>query len=106
MHFVGDFMFQTHKQAINKSKSPKYLTYHALTYCIPFLLLFCGGVGWNVVWFILLLFGSHWLTDFITSKATSYFWQKKDMHNFFVVVGFDQLIHIITLLYLLDTFIL
>lgn len=106
LHFIGDFILQTHKMAINKSTSIKYLTYHVLTYCIPFLILLTGGFGWNMLWFFLLLFGTHWITDFITSKITSYFWKKKDMHNFFVIIGFDQLIHAITLLLLLDIFIL
>jgi hypothetical protein len=106
LHFIGDFMLQTHKQAINKSTSIKYLTYHVLTYCIPFLVFLTGGLSLNMLWFFLLLFGTHWVTDFVTSKITSYFWQKKDMHNFFVIIGFDQLIHILTLMYLLDTFIL
>ncbi len=35
----------------------------------------------------------HFITDAITSRITSKLWQKNDMHNFFVVVGFDQLVH-------------
>ena len=107
LHFIGDFMLQTHKQATNKSKSIKYLTYHVLTYCLPFFALIAlGGLSYNMLYFFLLLFGTHWLTDFFSSKATSYFYRKQDWHNFFVIVGFDQLVHIITLMYLTDIFIL
>jgi len=39
----------------------------------------------------------HWVVDFFTSRASGHFWKKNDMHWFFVVVGFDQLLHMATL---------
>jgi hypothetical protein len=40
----------------------------------------------------------HFVVDFFTSKITSSLWGKKELHNFFAVIGFDQLIHNITII--------
>jgi len=49
-----------------------------------------------------LIFGitfiTHWVTDYFTSKWTSRLWEEKQVHNFFVVIGLDQLIHATSLL--------
>ena len=107
LHFIADFGLQTRKMAENKSHSIKYLTLHVLTYCIPFLILIVG-FGWTTdfLWFMLWLFGTHWITDFITSKITAYFWKKKKIKDFFLMIGFDQFIHAVTLLILVYKFIL
>jgi hypothetical protein len=49
--------------------------------------------------FFFLTFGFHFATDFITSRIGKPFWEKKDFHNGFVVVGFDQVLHYIQLIY-------
>jgi len=106
LHFIADFGLQTRKMAENKSHSIKYLTLHVITYCIPFLLL-SVGFGWTMefLWFMVWLFGTHWITDFITSKFTAYFWKHKKIKDFFLMIGFDQFIHAVTLLLLIEKFI-
>jgi hypothetical protein len=47
----------------------------------------------------LITFITHFITDYFTSKWTSRLWEKKEVHNFFVVIGLDQLIHSITLIF-------
>jgi hypothetical protein len=77
--------------AQGKSKSVKWLSIHILVYMMP--LLFFG------IKFALLNAAAHWVIDFFTSRATSYLWKKQDVHNFFVVIGFDQLLHALILIY-------
>lgn len=90
VHWIADFILQSDKMAKNKSKSLKYLSLHILVYMLP---LFIFGWKFAVVNAVL-----HFCVDFITSKITSHLYAKGDVHNFFVIVGLDQLIHTITLL--------
>ena len=106
LHFIGDFLFQTREMANKKSKSIYYLTLHVLWYSVAYIptgLLI--GYDTPYIEFLVLLSITHWITDFITSKCTSYFWEKKQIKAFFTTIGFDQLIHTITLLLLFKYFI-
>lgn len=97
-HWLGDFVLQTHWQATNKSKDLNALSAHVLSYTGVLLLaaVFLFGVvpglmfaGVNGV--------LHFVTDFCTSRLSAKLYAKGDIHNFFVVVGLDQLIHQTTL---------
>ena len=120
-HFVADFVMQTHDMAINKSTSVYWLTKHIFAYAKTFLvsaLVFCvaltlfeDGYGsklaLRMVVFVLINSGLHWITDYYTSKEISRLWKEKKVHDFFVMIGFDQFIHLATLLltlYLVFTF--
>lgn len=110
VHFVADFLLQTDKMALRKSSSLKWLTIHVSTYSLCFLF-------WGIK-FALLTFILHWLTDFLTSRATSKLWfftpvgvhfnagglrhelyapVGGNRHWFFVMIGLDQLIHFLSL---------
>lgn len=125
VHWLGDFVFQTHWQASNKSKSQEALLAHVGTYSIALI------IGTQLIFLpdpkALLFFAAvnvtaHYVTDFVTSRITSRLFTRqfqiltirgptaeisegphliatKDftLHNFFVVVGIDQLIHQATL---------
>lgn len=96
-HWIADFVLQTHWQASNKSKNNEALTRHVTTYtavlaAVSVLLLGIFGLVFAIVNGAL-----HWCTDYCTSRWTAKLWAKKDVHNFFVVVGLDQLIHQLTL---------
>lgn len=118
-HFVGDFVLQTHWQASNKSKNNDALTRHVLTYTVAiavvsylffrFVPLWVGFVAANGV--------VHWCVDWCTSRVSSRLFMEQfvaadfpkaaalvmrndfNPHNFFVVLGFDQLLHMLTLVF-------
>lgn len=91
LHFMSDFILQSNEMATKKSKSMIWLTIHVIVYSFPFLLL-----GWK---YALVNGLAHWVVDFFTSRATSRLWEKKEVHWFFVVIGFDQALHM-TILFL------
>ena len=91
LHFVSDFILQTHEMAINKSKSNVWLTKHIVAYTVPFVIVF--GTTYAIINGVL-----HWMTDWCSSRTNSYFWAKGDTHNFFVSVGADQAVHMTTMI--------
>lgn len=105
IHWVSDFLCQTHEMSLKKSKSILWLSYHVIVYTLMTTFLwsiFFGNMMINPLTTILLIFGitfiTHWITDYFTSRWTSRLWEEKQVHNFFVIIGLDQLIHAITLL--------
>lgn len=90
MHFVADFVLQTDKMATKKSTDSRWLFFHCWVYSIPFA--FFG------IQFALITLFFHFVTDYITSRETSYLWKKEQRHWFFTLIGFDQAIHLTTLL--------
>lgn len=112
-HWVSDFVLQTHWMATNKSHDWRAMLSHVAVYtgsmmflvvCVGFMLAPSVANGMHnavilalspimyVLW-ILLNGLLHLVTDTITSRFTARLWAKADYHNFFVMVGFDQLIH-------------
>jgi hypothetical protein len=122
-HWVSDFVLQSHWMATNKSKNIWALSSHALVYTVAFAFImitigvvFSTTVWWGTaimailspitfVYWIGLNGALHFTTDFFTSKMTASLWQRADFHNFFVVVGADQLIHYTCLIVTLFLFI-
>lgn len=100
LHWVADFVFQTHWQASNKSKSNIALAHHVITYT-GFLGVAVPGIFFQVnasaAAFVAVNGVLHFVTDWCTSRVSSKLYAKQDWHNFFVVIGFDQLIHQCTL---------
>lgn len=89
VHFVADFILQTDKMALNKSSDNRWLLAHVVVYTIPFTLF---GLQFALVNGV-----AHFLTDCITSRATTALHKKGERHWFFVVIGLDQAIHMTTL---------
>lgn len=93
LHFIADFLFQSDWMAINKSKNIKALLVHCIIYTLPFFL-------FSTPWFWIFVFSSHLIIDGISSKVTTWLHKKNERHWFFVVIGFDQAIHMTTLVLL------
>lgn len=101
IHWVGDFVLQTDYQAKNKSKDSVVLTEHVLCYTLVWLfvlLIYNSGVfTWESLFFVLITFVTHYITDYFTSRLNTHLWNKRNVHNFFVSVGFDQFLHYLQL---------
>lgn len=91
LHLFADFFLQTDKMAISKSSSNAWLGVHVTAYTIPFLIFF----GWK---YALVNGAAHFVTDYFTSRTTSYLWKKEERHWFFVVIGIDQALHMTALI--------
>lgn len=101
-HWLFDFFLQTREMGNNKSKSNYYLAQHVGIYSLG--LFFASFVifpdkSWvdiGIFW-IMINGASHFLTDYVTSRATSALYKEERFHEFFSVIGLDQMIHYITL---------
>lgn len=100
LHFIGDFILQSDKQSKLKSTDNKQLACHVLTYTITFFSFmwlvsrsFKFAFIFSVITFVL-----HFITDYFTSKVVKKLYDKDEIHDMFVVIGLDQLIHYITLI--------
>lgn len=105
IHWVADFVLQTHEQAISKSSSNRHLLEHTLTYSMIWYLV---GVAfaifneetykpWAVTTFAGITFVAHTVTDWFTSRWCKKYFSVGNYHNGFVVVGIDQILHYIQL---------
>lgn len=99
-HFIGDFVLQRNIWAKNKSSSnialSKHVAVYTLTLALPCVILFGLQAG-----FLLAVFNGamHWFIDYVTSRQTKRLWNLQRVHDFFVVVGFDQLLHYLVMLF-------
>lgn len=116
IHWIADFVLQTDKQAKGKSKNWGDLLGHTITYSacwIPFAFFRFGytfpmGVpcfSFNFIMFPIITFIAHTITDYFTSRLNSRLLAKGDTHNFFVSVGFDQILHYVQLILTYQLFI-
>ncbi len=103
IHFVADFICQSDRVATGKSKDIVILTEHIVLYG-SVLLVAIAIINFTYYKFndlglyVGVNMGLHLITDFFTSKLTTYLWVKEKRHWFFVVIGLDQFIHTATLI--------
>jgi hypothetical protein len=110
IHFICDFVLQSRQMAKNKSSSLKWLTVHVVTYATGFAILLAlmsdlMVLGPMLITFVVINALLHFLTDFSTSRTTSFCYkqmkeQESDSweHLFWIVIGLDQMFHIVTLI--------
>jgi hypothetical protein len=98
-HWIADFVLQSDRMAKGKSTSFYWLTTHVYVYVLfmAFTTAFILGTVFTPgAWTIWLLINgvAHWITDYFTSRCSSHFFKKNDYHNGFVVIGWDQYLHL------------
>lgn len=114
VHWFSDFVLQTRHMATRKSEDNYYLWLHVSIYSVStiffwFLLLLFTSTDINFIdMFIsfVLIFSTHWVTDYFTSRLSSRFYKKEDYYNFFNVIGIDQWLHYLTLFLIFEYVIL
>lgn len=99
-HWVGDFVAQSDDMAKRKADDGAVLVTHVAIYA-GVLGFFCLLVlpAPLALLYIALNALAHFVTDMETSRWTKKLHLAGDRHNFFVVIGFDQLLHGATLVY-------
>lgn len=107
VHYIGDFIFQSHWMGVNKSKNTWVLALHVLIYTwnllLGSILIFSPTLTappsmlGGILTFVAVNGLLHFCTDFVTSRMTSALYANKEFHRFFCVIGLDQLIHQATL---------
>lgn len=102
VHWIADFVLQTDCDAKGKSTSLKHLLSHTVDYSlvwftITVILCSIGILPLFFMWFPLITFICHTITDYFTSKWTARLLREGKTHDFFVVIGFDQLLHYVQL---------
>lgn len=104
IHWFADFVLQSDAQAKGKSEDWIALLSHTAMYSFTWFvsLLWMVGAGMipitGLILFTVVTFIAHTLTDYFTSRINKYYWEKGNTHNFFVSVGFDQILHYIQLI--------
>ena len=89
-------------QAKNKSTSNEALLDHAVSYIAVWWVALCiygliTDIPTRLIWFIPITFICHFATDYFTSRLNTKLWKAGKTHNFFVSIGFDQVLHYIQL---------
>ena len=94
LHWIGDFVFQDDTTAKKKADSITWLFIHCGLYTILLMSLKDANAMWVIFNGL-----AHFIIDLITSKINKRLWNKGDRHNFFVCIGFDQMLHYMILIY-------
>ena len=106
IHWYADFVCQTDKQAKGKSSSNWQLLAHTSMYGLIITIftyvIFLAGRFGAQYWYTPLIFGgiqfvTHTIIDWCTSRINKKLWKDGYVHEFFVMIGFDQFIHYIIL---------
>lgn len=104
-HWIADFVLQTDWMAKNKSSNWRALTEHVLVYqsalamlMIALSMIFSNPIPMShlLVWAVTNGAG-HFVVDAVTSRITSALFKAGRIHDFFVVIGLDQMIHMMCL---------
>lgn len=105
VHWIADFICQTDEQAKNKSKSNIALLTHTSIYTVVWIVALFAIYyiypildPFTTLKFAIVTFILHTITDYFTSRLNTKLYKEGDIHNFFVSVGFDQVLHYVQLI--------
>jgi len=99
-HWLSDFLFQPHSIASTKGKSWKALALHIVQYVVCMALLTLPlGLGWA---FVAWTGALHLATDAWTARLSGWCYRTERIKPFWVVIGFDQLLHGLALVWALS----
>lgn len=100
-HYLGDFIFQTREESIQKSKYSKLLIIHSLKYSLLLYFIFYILFQSNII-YLLYIFIFHLILDFIFGKIMSKMnlYNQKQTTKFLNFMGLNQLLHTIFLILL------
>lgn len=106
VHWYADFVCQTDKQKKGKSSNNWQLLAHTSMYGLIITIftyvIFLAGRFGAQYWYTPLIFGgiqfvTHTIVDYITSRINKILWINEQVHEFLVMIGFDQFIHYVIL---------
>lgn len=99
IHFISDFVLQTQEMASKKSLSNGWLLWHIIVYTIPFYIMLLIFRDFPTTLLFMAFNGTvHFFVDYVSSRIARYYRERNRMHAFFVTIGADQLIHMLTLI--------
>lgn len=102
-HWIGDFVLQSEWMATKKSISWRALLCHTMAYTLVWIIPICvyGSIrecDARMLLFLPITFCCHLSTDYYTSRVNKQLLEIRQktgggFHDFFVSVGFDQMLH-------------
>ena len=92
LHFIADFILKSDYVARNKSKNNWVLLEHVTIYSLPF-------IAFISPLYALINAILHLCVDYVTSRLTGKLWASGEVYWFFAVIGLDQLLHILSLIW-------
>ena len=101
-HYIGDYLFQTSRMALGKSKNWPDLILHTAVYSTVWLLV-CNALiilkilGPAFYLYAPQTFALHTIQDYITSRWAEYLKSQGRESAFWKVIGLDQTLHFIQL---------
>lgn len=104
LHFVADFICQSNMSITHRGKDFGWLLVHIVGYVLTFFagmmlgVLFLGFSAIMVFKLTLTILTVHSFVDFCLGKITSHFWEMKQHRWAFVIMGAEQIFHIILLI--------
>lgn len=112
-HYLADFVYQSREIATTKSSNNIALLTHVGIYGSVFAIASILDITvFSVLWdnwktpsvgrhiaFIIINVVLHFVTDYFTSRASTQAYKAGDLHRFWCIIGFDQMLHATTLYY-------